>query len=121
MSFKLFINKSSPEVWALIFNWLEPLLLKTRLLTLVWLVAKLRAISLSAVELNAALCELVGRSDEARALFEEMLSHRTHAGLLSEDIDVHTGELWGNFPQTYSLVGIVNAAMRLSKPWESAL
>ena len=31
-----------------------------------------------------------------------------------------TGELWGNFPQTYSMVGIIIAAMRLSKSWETA-
>lgn len=59
--------------------------------------------------------------DEARQLFESMLARCNHVGLLSEDIDPGSGELWGNFPQTYSLVGIVNAAMRLSKPWESAL
>jgi hypothetical protein len=29
--------------------------------------------------------------------------------------------LWGNFPQTYSMVGIINSAMRLSKSWEDAL
>jgi pentatricopeptide repeat protein len=58
-----------------------------------------------------------GREDEARTLFEEMLSRRTAAGLLSEDIDPATGELWGNYPQTYSLVGIVNCAVLLSKPW----
>jgi GH15 family glucan-1,4-alpha-glucosidase len=60
-----------------------------------------------------------GRKDEARALFEEMLSRRTPAGLLSEDIDPATGELWGNFPQTYSLVGIINCAVLLSKPWSA--
>src|SRR5690606_27952615 len=59
----------------------------------------------------------VGRMDEARQLFESMLARCNHVGLLSEDIDPGSGELWGNFPQTYSLVGIVNAAMRLSKPW----
>ncbi len=58
-----------------------------------------------------------GRTDEARDLFEEMLSRRTAAGLLSEDIDPSTGELWGNYPQTYSLVGIINCAVLLSKPW----
>ena len=62
---------------------------------------------------------LVGRSDEARALFEEMLSHRTHAGLLSEDIAFSDGELWGNYPQTYSLVGLINCAVLLSRPWSS--
>lgn len=62
---------------------------------------------------------LTGRSGEARALFEEMLSRRTPSGLLSEDIDPITGELWGNFPQTYSLVGIINCAGLLSKPWSA--
>jgi GH15 family glucan-1,4-alpha-glucosidase len=62
----------------------------------------------------------LGRHDEARELFENMLQRRNHAGLLSEDLDLETGELWGNFPQTYSLVGLINAAMRLSKPWEEA-
>ena len=32
-----------------------------------------------------------------------------------------TGELWGNFPQTYSMVGIINCAVRLSRPWEDLL
>jgi len=59
-----------------------------------------------------------GRKDEARDLFEQILACRNHVGLLSEDIDPRTGELWGNFPQTYSLVGLIVAAMRLSKSWE---
>ncbi|MDR6789357.1 GH15 family glucan-1,4-alpha-glucosidase [Sphingomonas sp. BE138] len=62
---------------------------------------------------------LTGRSDEARVLFEEMLSRCTAAGLLSEDIDPQSGELWGNYPQTYSLVGMINCAAMLSKPWSS--
>ncbi len=62
-----------------------------------------------------------GRSEEARELFENMLARRTSLGLLSEDLDPGTGELWGNFPQTYSLVGIIQAATRLSKTWEEAL
>ncbi len=60
----------------------------------------------------------VGRLDEARAMFEDVLAHRTRLGLLSEDIDTATGELWGNFPQTYSMVGIINAAARLSVNWD---
>jgi GH15 family glucan-1,4-alpha-glucosidase len=62
---------------------------------------------------------LTGRTQEARALFEEMLSRRTSAGLLSEDIDPANGELWGNYPQTYSLVGLINCAVLLSKPWSA--
>jgi GH15 family glucan-1,4-alpha-glucosidase len=61
----------------------------------------------------------VGRVDEARALFEQLLARRNRVGLLSEDIDPATGELWGNFPQTYSLVGIIISAMRLSRGWEN--
>jgi len=61
-----------------------------------------------------------GRRDEARALFDELMAKRNSLGLLSEDIDPRSGELWGNFPQTYSMVGLINAAMRLSKSWEEA-
>jgi GH15 family glucan-1,4-alpha-glucosidase len=62
-----------------------------------------------------------GRSTEARELFENMLACRNHLGLLSEDIDPSTRELWGNFPQTYSLVGLINCAMKLSKTWEDVV
>ena len=62
---------------------------------------------------------LTGRDGEARALYERMLERLTPAGLLSEDTDFQTGELWGNYPQTYSLVGLVNCAGLLSRPWSS--
>lgn len=62
---------------------------------------------------------VMGRREEARTLFEEMLSRRTAAGLLSEDIDPVSGELWGNYPQTYSLVGMINCAVLLSRPWSA--
>lgn len=58
-----------------------------------------------------------GRTEEAREIFEQMLSRRTHAGLLSEDISLGDDELWGNYPQTYSLVGIINCAVLLSRSW----
>lgn len=54
-------------------------------------------------------------------VFEEMLRRRNGVGLLSEDLAPGDGELWGNYPQTYSMVGIVNCAMRLSRSWEDAL
>lgn len=63
----------------------------------------------------------IGRHDEAREMFQQVLAHRTRLGLLSEDVDTASGELWGNFPQTYSMVGIVNAAARLSRPWEAVV
>ena len=62
----------------------------------------------------------IGRRDEARELFENMLAQRNSAGFLSEDLDPGTGEPWGNFPQTYSMVGLINSAMRLSRSWEEA-
>jgi GH15 family glucan-1,4-alpha-glucosidase len=63
---------------------------------------------------------VLGRREEARALFEKLLACRNPLGLLSEDIDVRTGELWGNFPQTYSMVGLIQSALRLSRDWEQA-
>lgn len=63
---------------------------------------------------------MVGRVEEARELFEHMLGCRTSLGLLSEDIDLRDGTLWGNFPQTYSMVGLILSAMRLSKAWTDA-
>ena len=62
----------------------------------------------------------LGRTDEARRMFENLLACRNHLGLLSEDLDTETGELWGNFPQTYSMVGLISAAMRLSIKWRDA-
>ncbi|MBR0683493.1 glycoside hydrolase family 15 protein [Roseomonas eburnea] len=63
----------------------------------------------------------IGRREEARALFERALSWRNHVGLLSEDVHPATGALWGNFPQTYSQVGLILSAMRLSRSWEEGL
>lgn len=60
----------------------------------------------------------IGRRDEARELFLDLLDRRNSFGLLSEDIHPQTGALWGNFPQTYSMAGIINAATRLSEKWE---
>jgi len=63
----------------------------------------------------------VGRRAEAQELFTNLLSRRNHVGLLAEDIHPVTGELWGNFPQTYSQVGLIKSAMRLSRNWEEGL
>jgi GH15 family glucan-1,4-alpha-glucosidase len=60
----------------------------------------------------------IGRRDEARDFFLDLLGRRNSFGLLSEDIHPQTGALWGNFPQTYSMAGIINAATRLSEKWE---
>jgi GH15 family glucan-1,4-alpha-glucosidase len=63
----------------------------------------------------------IGRRDQAREKFEKLLGARNHLGLMSEDIDPSSGEAWGNFPQTYSMVGIINGAMRLSRSWETSV
>lgn len=62
----------------------------------------------------------LGRRDEARALFEKLLTCRNKHGLLAEHIDLRSGEQWGNFVQTYSMVGLINAAIRLSMRWDQA-
>jgi GH15 family glucan-1,4-alpha-glucosidase len=61
-----------------------------------------------------------GRGDEARRLFENVLASRNRHGLLAEDIDPVSKQQWGNFVQTYSMVGIIDSAMRLSRKWEDA-
>jgi GH15 family glucan-1,4-alpha-glucosidase len=63
----------------------------------------------------------MGRREQAREIFEALLSSRNHLGLMSEDTDFETGAAWGNFPQTYSMVGIINGAVRLSRPWEGVV
>lgn len=62
----------------------------------------------------------LNRKDEARVLFEKLLSYRNRHGLLAEHVDPRTGEQWGNFVQTYSMVGMINAAIRLSIRWDQA-
>ncbi|CAH0218827.1 glycoside hydrolase family 15 protein [Roseomonas sp. CECT 9278] len=63
----------------------------------------------------------IGRRAEARLLFDRALAWRNHVGLLAEDVHPATGALWGNFPQTYSQVGLILSAMRLSRSWEEGL
>ena len=63
----------------------------------------------------------IGRTEQAREIFEAMLARSNHVGLLSEDLHVASGELWGNFPQTYSMVGVINGAVRLSSRWDTVV
>jgi GH15 family glucan-1,4-alpha-glucosidase len=62
----------------------------------------------------------LGEMDKARTLFEKVLSKANHLGLLAEDVATDSGELWGNFPQTYSMVGLIQCAARLSIAWDKA-
>jgi GH15 family glucan-1,4-alpha-glucosidase len=63
----------------------------------------------------------MGRIEQARDLFEQLLACRNRLGMMSEDIDCATGEASGNYPQTYSMVGIINCATRLSRSWEKTI
>jgi GH15 family glucan-1,4-alpha-glucosidase len=57
---------------------------------------------------------MLGRVDEARALFERLLALRNDVGLLSEEYDTHLRRQVGNFPQAFSHVALVNTAHNLS-------
>lgn len=60
----------------------------------------------------------LGRHKDARDFFLDVLKRRNSYGLLSEDVHPQTGALWGNFPQTYSMAGLIVSGMRLSRSWE---
>jgi GH15 family glucan-1,4-alpha-glucosidase len=64
---------------------------------------------------------LQGRWQEARVLFQRLLSLRNDVGLLSEEYDTQAQRLVGNFPQAFSHVGLVNTAYNLSAPQKPAL
>ncbi|MBX6380082.1 MAG: glycoside hydrolase family 15 protein [Thermoflavifilum aggregans] len=57
----------------------------------------------------------MGRVREAQENFEQLMKYTNHLGLLSEDVDARDGSQWGNFPQAYSHVGVMNAAYRIAK------
>ena len=56
----------------------------------------------------------VGRIDDAIREFESLIQYGNHLQLFSEDIDENDGSQWGNFPQAYSHVGLMNAAHRIA-------
>ncbi len=58
---------------------------------------------------------LLGRSSEAKKLFEKLLNLRNDVGLLSEEYDFKAKRLVGNFPQAYSHVALVNTALQLNR------
>jgi GH15 family glucan-1,4-alpha-glucosidase len=57
---------------------------------------------------------LMGRQDDAQALFERLLAVRNDVGLLAEEYDPRARQLLGNFPQAYSHVGLINTAHNLT-------
>ncbi len=64
---------------------------------------------------------MIGRMDEARTLMERIRGIQSPLGLLSEDIDPKTGEMWGNFPQAYSHVGMIHAAFAAAPRWSEVV
>ena len=58
---------------------------------------------------------LQGRHDEARNLFERLLSRCNDVGLLAEEVDPLAGRMLGNFPQAFSHVGLINSALNLNR------
>lgn len=56
----------------------------------------------------------VGRVEEAIRIFENLLDYANPLMLFSEDVDENDGSQWGNFPQAYSHVGLMNAAYRIA-------
>ena len=58
---------------------------------------------------------LAGRLDQAVEVFERVIAHANPLGLFSEDIEPETGQLLGNFPQAYTHVGLVHAAMTIGE------
>jgi GH15 family glucan-1,4-alpha-glucosidase len=61
---------------------------------------------------------LAGQVERARERFEVVLSHANDLGLLAEEIDPQTGEQLGNFPQAYSHVGVIRAALDIHAAME---
>jgi len=70
--------------------------------TLLWYVEALRA---------------CGRAVEARLLFDSLLRSANECGLLSQSIDMKSGELWGNFPHAATCLSLIRCGTRLSRNW----
>ena len=58
---------------------------------------------------------VTGKVKKAREVLDKIVSHSNHLGLMSEEIDLNTGELLGNFPQALSHLGMVRASVRLNR------
>jgi GH15 family glucan-1,4-alpha-glucosidase len=82
---------------------------------------------LSGEEATFAICSFwlveclarAGEVERARELFERLLGFCNDVGLLAEEIDPHSGELIGNFPQAFSHLGLIQAAIALDMPADS--
>ena len=59
-----------------------------------------------------------GDLEEAISVFETMLQHASPSGLMSEEVDPKTGELLGNYPQGFTHIGLINAALTLNEVYK---
>ena len=62
---------------------------------------------------------VTGEKEEARSLFDELLTYSNHLGLFSEDLDFETKEQLGNFPQAYSHLALINTALLFTEEVKS--
>jgi GH15 family glucan-1,4-alpha-glucosidase len=63
---------------------------------------------------------LAGEVDRARALFQRVTGCANDVGLLSEEVDPVSGELLGNFPQAFTHIGLISAALAIDRATASA-
>jgi GH15 family glucan-1,4-alpha-glucosidase len=68
----------------------------------------------------AAARAMAGQLERARDIFEAATRHTNDVGLLSEEVDLETGELLGNYPQGLSHIGLINAAWEIAKAEDNA-
>jgi GH15 family glucan-1,4-alpha-glucosidase len=61
---------------------------------------------------------LAGRLKEAEELLDRLIECSNHVGLFSEEIDPKDGSMLGNFPQAFTHMGFISAAVALSKELE---
>ena len=60
-----------------------------------------------------------GEKDKAKEMFDSLIKNGNHLGLFSEDIDLKTNQITGNFPQAYTHIAIINTAIMLSE-WSTS-
>lgn len=58
---------------------------------------------------------MIGEKEEAREIFDRVITYANHVGLFSEDMNFDTKQLLGNFPQAYSHLALINSALLFSK------